>query len=307
HPVNIRAEAHDAQATVPDTTQFVYQAHGLDKPEIVAKLLQVPDADRIMVFCKTKRGVQRLTDDLIDRGFDATCIHGDLTQVSREKALKRFREGKAQVIVATDVAARGIDVANVTHVVNYECPDDEKTYVHRISRTGRAGNTGVAVTLVDWADVTRWKVINRVLDLPFSEITETYSTSPELMADLGIPEGTKGRIVPVKPRSEREDRGELLERSAHHDRDRDRDRSHGRSRSPERRPREEGSAASEAKPRRDRVRRRNGEVVAEGAPAGTQVTGSTSPSEGEPAKRRRRRRRAGSSSDAASVEVTTEG
>ncbi|HEY8663005.1 MAG TPA: DEAD/DEAH box helicase, partial [Propionibacteriaceae bacterium] len=80
HPVNIRAEAHDAQATVPDTTQFIYQTHNLDKPEIVAKLLQVPDADRIMVFCKTKRGVQRLADDLIDRGFEATCIHGDLTQ-----------------------------------------------------------------------------------------------------------------------------------------------------------------------------------------------------------------------------------
>ena len=205
HPVNIRAEAHDAQATVPDTTQFIYQTHNLDKPEIVAKLLQVPDADRIMVFCKTKRGVQRLADDLIDRGFEATCIHGDLTQVSREKALKRFRDGKAQVIVATDVAARGIDVANVTHVVNYECPDDEKMYVHRIGRTGRAGNTGIAVTLVDWADVTRWKVINRVLDLPFSEIAESYSTSSEIMADLGIPAGTKGRIVPTKPRAERED------------------------------------------------------------------------------------------------------
>jgi superfamily II DNA/RNA helicase len=307
HPVNIRAEAHDAQATVPDTTQFVYQAHGLDKPEIIAKLLQVPDADRIMVFCKTKRGVQRLTDDLIDRGFDATCIHGDLTQVSREKALKRFRDGKAQVIVATDVAARGIDVANVTHVVNFECPDDEKTYVHRIGRTGRAGNTGVAVTLVDWADVTRWKVINRVLDLPFSEITETYSTSPELMADLGIPEGTKGRIVPTKPRAEREDRGELLERSGHHDRDRDRDHGHGRSRAPERRPREESAGTGESKPKRERVRRRNGEVIAEGAPAGTQGSGSTSPSEGEPAKRRRRRRRSGSSADATSVEATTEG
>ncbi|HSN11494.1 MAG TPA: DEAD/DEAH box helicase, partial [Propionibacteriaceae bacterium] len=308
HPVNIRAEAHDAQATVPDTTQFVYQAHDLDKPEIVAKLLQVPGADRIMVFCKTKRGVQRLTDDLIDRGFDATCIHGDLTQVSREKALKRFRDGKAQVIVATDVAARGIDVANVTHVVNYECPDDEKTYVHRIGRTGRAGNTGVAVTLVDWADVTRWKVINRVLDLPFSEITETYSTTPELLADLGVPEGTKGRIVPTKPRAEREDRGELLERGGRrdHDHDHDRDRSRGRGRSTERRPREQGEAAGESRPPRQRVRRRNGEVVSEGEAVTTPASSSTGPSEGEPAKRRRRRRRGGSSADAASTQASTE-
>ena len=76
------------------------------------------------------------------------------------------------MLVATDVAARGIDVADVTHVINYECPDDEKTYVHRIGRTGRAGAKGVAVTLVDWADVTRWKVINKALDL---DIAETWS------------------------------------------------------------------------------------------------------------------------------------
>jgi superfamily II DNA/RNA helicase len=314
HPVNIRAEAHDAQATVPDTTQFVYQAHNLDKPEIIAKLLQVPDADKIMVFCKTKRGVQRLTDDLIDRGFEATCIHGDLTQVSREKALKRFRDGKVQVIVATDVAARGIDVANVSHVVNFECPDDEKTYVHRIGRTGRAGKKGIAVTLVDWADVTRWKVINRMLDLPFGEIAESYSSSPELMADLNIPAGTKGRIVPTKPRSEREDRGELLEqhgdrggshgrdggrggRDGGRGRDRDagrggRDRDGGQERS---RPKDTATETAEARPPRDRVRRRNGEpIIVDGAAA---VAGTTTTSEDVASKpRRRRRRRSGGES-----------
>ena len=312
HPVNVRAESHDASATVPDTTQFVYQAHNLDKPEIVAKLLQVPDANRIMVFCKTKRGVQRLTDDLIDRGFDATCIHGDLTQVSREKALKRFREGKAQVIVATDVAARGIDVAQVTHVVNFECPDDEKTYVHRIGRTGRAGNSGVAVTLVDWADVTRWKVINRVLDLPFGEIEETYSTSPKLLEELQIPAGTKGRIVPTKPRSEREDRGELLEQHGGHG-SRDggrggRDRGRGGERPGDReRPRTkpaEGESA-ERGPRRDRVRRRNGEPVAvEGTAPATSTSEATA--DGEASKpRRRRRRRSGGSSDAGTAPAPT--
>ena len=318
HPVNIRAEAHDAQATVPDTTQFVYQTHNLDKPEIVAKLLQVPDADRIMVFCKTKRGVQRLTDDLIDRGFDATCIHGDLTQVSREKALKRFREGKAQVIVATDVAARGIDVANVTHVVNFECPDDEKTYVHRIGRTGRAGKTGVAVTLVDWADVTRWKVINRMLDLPFAEIPESYSTTPELMADLGIPAGTKGRIVPTKPRSEREDRGELLEqhgdRGSHGRGGRDggrggrdggrggRDRDGGQERT---RPKDGDAASGEGRPRRDRVRRRNGEPIT--IESSAPVAGASETTEDGAAKTRRRRRRrsGGGEPGAAPAEATS--
>jgi superfamily II DNA/RNA helicase len=298
---------------VPDTTQFVYQAHNLDKPEIIAKLLQVPDADRIMVFCKTKRGVQRLTDDLIDRGFEATCIHGDLTQVSREKALKRFRDGKVQVIVATDVAARGIDVANVSHVVNFECPDDEKTYVHRIGRTGRAGKTGVSVTLVDWPDVTRWKVINRVLGLPFGEIAESYSSSPELMADLEIPAGTKGRIVPTKPRAEREDRGELLEQkgghSSHdggHGRDRDRggrggergsDRGHERPRS-----KDAEADSAERGPRRERVRRRIGEPLAVEGVVPVVATSEPAP-EGDVSKPRRRRRRRSTGSSEAGAPV----
>jgi superfamily II DNA/RNA helicase len=129
-----------------------------------------------------------------------------MQQVARERALTRFRDGKVKVLVATDVAARGIDVADVTHVINYSCPEDDKTYVHRIGRTGRAGATGVAVTLVDWADVTRWKVINRALNLPFDEIPETYSTSEHLYHDMGVPPGTKGRIVPERPaREERTD------------------------------------------------------------------------------------------------------
>ena len=138
--------------TVPATAQFVYQAHDLDKPEVVARILQAENRNRVMIFCRTKRSAQRVADDLAERGFAATAIHGDLNQVAREKALKRFRDGRIDVLVATDVAARGIDVEGVSHVINYECPDDEKTYVHRIGRTGRAGASGIAVTFVDWAD-----------------------------------------------------------------------------------------------------------------------------------------------------------
>ncbi len=203
-PVNVRAETHDAQLTVPDTTQYVYQAHDLDKPEIVGRLLQSPACTRTMIFTRTKRAAQRLADELEDRGFSATSIHGDLNQVAREKALKKFRDGKVDVLVATDVAARGIDITDVSHVVNYECPDSEMTYVHRIGRTGRAGAKGIAVTLVDWADVTRWKVINKALDLGIPEIEETYSNSPWLFSDLEIPEGTKGRLKDAAPRPPRE-------------------------------------------------------------------------------------------------------
>ena len=284
-PVNIRAEAHDAATTVPQTTQFVYQAHDLDKPEIVARVLQADHAGKVMVFTRTKRAAQRLADDLADRGFAATSIHGDLSQVMREKALARFREDRVRVLVATDVAARGIDVADITHVINYECPDDDKTYVHRIGRTGRAGAKGVAVTLVDWSDVTRWKVINKTLDLPFAEIPETYSTSPHLYEDLKIPAGTKGRLRPPREEAPRE--------------------------RPERKPREE-------RPGRERSRRRlrNGQPVADQGPA-SDVAAEEAPkaapaSEDEsqpdgaaPARRRRRRGgrgRGSAKTDAASGE-----
>ena len=122
-----------------------------------------------------------------------------MAQVAREKALNRFREGKIDILVATDVAARGIDVSGVTHVINYNCPEDDKTYVHRIGRTGRAGASGIAVTFVDWADLVRWKTINQTLGLPFEEPQETYSTSEHLYHDLGIPHGTKGRIIDPVP------------------------------------------------------------------------------------------------------------
>jgi superfamily II DNA/RNA helicase len=217
HPVNIRAESAEDTMMVPATAQFVYQAHDLDKPEIVARILQAENRNRVMIFCRTKRSAQRLSDDLEDRGFAVAPIHGDLNQALREKALKRFREGKINVLVATDVAARGIDVEGITHVINYECPDDDKAYVHRIGRTGRAGASGIAVTFVDWADQTRWKVINNTLGLPFEEPEETYSTSAHLFHDLGIDPAAKGRITPPKPprsRDEGEDRKEHKDRRA---------------------------------------------------------------------------------------------
>jgi superfamily II DNA/RNA helicase len=206
HPVNIRAESAGETSTVPTTAQFVYQAHDLDKPEVVARILQAENCTRVMVFCRTKRSAQRLADDLVSRGFAATSIHGDLNQFAREKALRRFREGRIAVLVATDVAARGIDVEGVSHVINYECPEDETVYLHRIGRTGRAGASGIAITLVDWADLGRWKVINDALGLPFEQPEETYSTSPHLYHDLGIDPAAKGTIAPSRPPTSGESR-----------------------------------------------------------------------------------------------------
>ncbi|MGW5971393.1 DEAD/DEAH box helicase [Streptomyces sp. NPDC055186] len=199
-PTHIRATTPDDEgATVANTTQFVYRAHNMDKPEMVARILQADGRGLVMVFCRTKRTAADLADQLGQRGFASGAVHGDLGQGAREQALRAFRNGKVDVLVCTDVAARGIDVEGVTHVINYQSPEDEKTYLHRIGRTGRAGAKGTAITLVDWDDIPRWQLIDKALDLGFSDPPETYSTSPHLFTDLGIPEGTKG----VLPRSER--------------------------------------------------------------------------------------------------------
>ena len=159
-PTNIRAEGLDESAPPPLTTQFVYRTHHLDKIEVLARVLQAKDRGLAMVFCQTKRACDQVSIALTERGFAAATVHGDLGQAQRERALRAFRTGKVDVLVATDVAARGIDVDDVTHVINYECPDDQMAYVHRIGRTGRAGRTGVAVTFVDWRDLHRWKLIS---------------------------------------------------------------------------------------------------------------------------------------------------
>ena len=199
HPMNIRAESPHEGMIVPATAQFVYRAHAMDKVEMLARILQAENRKLVMIFCRTKRTAQKVADELSERGFAAAAVHGDLGQGAREQALRAFRAGKIDVLVATDVAARGIDVEGVTHVINYQCPEDEKTYLHRIGRTGRAGASGIAITFVDWDDLARWSMINTALALPYPEPEETYSNSPKLAHDLGIPPGVTGRL----PRSQR--------------------------------------------------------------------------------------------------------
>lgn len=200
-PTHIRAmeEVPGAGATVDAIDQFVYRAHAMDKVEMLSRLLQAEGRGLTIVFTRTKRTAAKVADQLVERGFAAGAIHGDLGQGAREQALRAFRTGKVDVLVATDVAARGIDVEEVTHVVNYQCPEDEKTYLHRIGRTGRAGHSGVAVTLVDWDDLHRWALINKALELGAPEPAETYSTSPHFAADLKIPQGVTGEL----PRAQR--------------------------------------------------------------------------------------------------------
>ncbi|WP_029150974.1 DEAD/DEAH box helicase [Microbacterium indicum] len=205
NPIHIRASDPDEGLTQANIRHVIYRAHQLDKDEVIGRILQAEGRGKTVIFTRTKRAAQRLVDELNDRGFNAGGVHGDMGQEQRERSMAAFKAGKKDVLVATDVAARGIDVTDVTHVINHTIPDDEKTYLHRAGRTGRAGNEGIAVTFVDWDDLHKWALINRALEFGQPEPTETYSTSPHLFSDLNIPEGTKGRIAtaPKKQDGER--------------------------------------------------------------------------------------------------------
>ena len=199
-PTHIRAQDPDDEgATVTQVKQFAYRTHAMNKVEVLSRILQAEGRGRTIVFVKTKRTAARLTEDLEDRGFAVGSLHGDLGQGAREQALRALKNGKIDVMVATDVAARGIDVTDVTHVVNYQAPEDDKVYLHRIGRTARAGASGTAVTFVDWDDMPRWNLIARTLDLDIAEPEETYHTSDHLYSDLGISPDVTGRL----PRAQR--------------------------------------------------------------------------------------------------------
>ena len=301
-PTHVRAEHSDEPAHVPSTEQHVFRAHQMDKIEVLARVLQAEGRGLTIVFCRTKRAADQVATALTTRGFAAAAVHGDLGQGQRERAMRAFRSGKVDVLVATDVAARGLDVDDVTHVVNYECPEDDKAYLHRTGRTGRAGRAGVAVTFVDWSDLQRWKLINDTLGLGQPEPVETYSTSGHLFGTLQIPRNATGTLPNAKRERlglEAEDLEDIGETG--------RTRSHG-DRAGDRGPRGRAGRADSARgheggQRRQRVRRRtrSGMAVGDGraepaaatetagAPADENAQGSR-----QPARRRRRpsRRRA---------------
>ncbi|MGB7382670.1 MAG: DEAD/DEAH box helicase [Rhodococcus sp. (in: high G+C Gram-positive bacteria)] len=210
-PTHIRAEEAESSAVHDRTAQHIYRAHALDKVEMVSKVLQANGRGATMIFTRTKRTAQKVADELLERGFAVGAVHGDLGQIQREKALKKFRTGGIDVLVATDVAARGIDIDDVTHVINYQCPEDEKTFVHRIGRTGRAGRTGIAVTLVDWDDIPRWQLIDKALNLGIPDPVETYSSSPHLFEELDIPTDVAGSVKKAPAARSADSRAEAAE------------------------------------------------------------------------------------------------
>lgn len=293
-PVTVHAHHAIADgAPASPTRQLVYRTHSLNKIEMVARILQARGRGLTMIFSRTKRGVDKVAGELDFRGFACAAVHGDLGQSARERALRAFRNGKVDVLVATDVAARGLDVAGVTHVINYDCPEDPDTYTHRIGRTGRAGATGIAITFVDWEDMARWRLIDKTLSLGIGEPPETYHTSPWLYTDLDIPTDVSGEL----PHAQRSRAG--LAAEAEEDLG-------GRSRSGGRRSRRRGGAggsatAESSSPTRRRRRRRRltsesrGAGERDGAPAavgGGASTAVEAPAD-RPRRTRRRRRRSG--------------
>jgi superfamily II DNA/RNA helicase len=286
-PTHIRAEESTQGSVHERTRQLVYRAHAMDKVELLTRVLQAEGRGLTMIFARTKRTVQRVADDLAERGFAAAAVHGDLGQGAREQALRAFRSGKVDVLVATDVAARGIDVMDVTHVINYQCPEDEKTYVHRIGRTGRAGKEGVAVTLVDWDDMPRWKMVSDELGLGIDEPAETYSTSEHLYNDLSIPTSATGRL-PLAKRTRAGLAAEYVDSEGDVGSGR-KPRSRTRSRG------EHGEPSTPVRARRPRSRTRGGKSSeGEAAAAPVEATAATAGPEsvadadGKPRRRRRR-------------------
>ncbi|MGA5301180.1 DEAD/DEAH box helicase [Nucisporomicrobium flavum] len=318
HPVTIHAGHTTESGPSPLTKQVVYRTHPLNKLEMVARILQARDRGLTMIFTRTKRAADRVAEDLDFRGFAVAAVHGDLGQGARERALRAFRTGKIDVLVATDVAARGLDVSGVTHVLNYDCPEDPDTYTHRIGRTGRAGATGVAVTFVDWEDMPRWVLIDKSMGLNMPQPPETYHTSPALYADLDIPTDISGTL----PTAERNRVGlsaEIEEDLGGRRRGKDNSRSRPRSSgggagggsrrrggdesAPEAAPAAEGETSD--RPRRQR-RRRQVDEPATGTPTAdapaAEAAESSSTEGGRP--RRRRRRSGGRGAAESSGEMT---
>ncbi|TDC61406.1 DEAD/DEAH box helicase [Micromonospora sp. KC207] len=330
-PMTIHAGHTAETGPSPQTEQLVYRTHSMNKIEIVARILQAEGRGLTMIFTRTKRAADRVAEDLDFRGFAVAAVHGDLGQGARERALRAFRAGKIDILVATDVAARGLDVSGVTHVINYDCPEDQDTYTHRIGRTGRAGATGVAVTFVDWDDMPRWRIIDKTLGLEMPEPPETYHTSPHLYTDLAISRDVSGTL----PTAERTRAGlsaeveeDLGGRSRRGDTGGGRgprrgERGEPRSQGERRRSRSDATpdaaeaptgqaAEDDSRTPRRRRRRRVGEVVA-GEPTvviSAEPSGSgpaAASADGEPAKpRRRRRRRGGGSSAGTPAEATAD-
>ncbi|KEI80073.1 DEAD/DEAH box helicase [Clostridium botulinum] len=160
----IRVEVTPVSSTVDTITQEVYHVRKKQKRALLKHLLKDKSIESALVFSTTKRGANMIAKDLVEAGIEAEAIHGNKSQNARQRALNNFKEGKIRVLVATDIAARGIDVNELSHVFNYNLPDVPETYIHRIGRTGRAGAKGVAISFCDIEETKSLKAIEKLIN-----------------------------------------------------------------------------------------------------------------------------------------------
>ena len=176
---------HKEVVTAPTIDQYYYETR--DKVDGLCRVLDTEENCKMIVFCRTKKGVDDLVMAIGMRGYQAEGLHGDLNQNQRDKVMKKFRDNKIDILVATDVAARGLDIDNITHVVNFDIPQDPESYVHRIGRTGRSGNTGIAITFITPREFRQLKLIERIV--------KTKIVRRELPTDANVLERQREQIV----------------------------------------------------------------------------------------------------------------
>lgn len=152
------------ELTVPQIEQVFYEVKEHNKLDGLCRVMDTSNINLAIIFCRTKRGVDELVAGLEARGYEAEGLHGDLTQAQRNKVMRKFREGQVEILVATDVAARGLDIENVSHVINYDIPQDPESYVHRIGRTGRAGKAGIAMSFVVPREYRQLRLIEKTVN-----------------------------------------------------------------------------------------------------------------------------------------------
>jgi superfamily II DNA/RNA helicase len=176
-PVTVAID--EATDTVGTMHHLFLAVHHMDKDKVIGSISK--SIPKVLVFCQTKRNCDRVARNLEELGVDAGPLHGDMQQSARERILRKFAEGKLSVLVATDVAARGIDIDDIGAVIHYEPAKDVKDYLHRSGRTARAGRDGWAVTLVEYNQHTQMRILQRGMRLPTEKPIEVFSNDPRLL------------------------------------------------------------------------------------------------------------------------------
>ena len=189
----VRVEIARKEETAPKIEQFVHHLAQSGKQSLLLSLLDDPAFTRVIVFTRTKHGANKVAGVLENAGIQVNAIHGNKSQPQREKALREFRTGRARVLVATDIAARGIDVTGISHVINFDLPAEPESYVHRIGRTARAGAEGIAISFCDPSERSTLRIIERLLGQPIAIVGDAPSPMTHQQSRPSAPGQAKRR------------------------------------------------------------------------------------------------------------------